>query len=257
MSGGRARAWLLGLVSVAAILLVWEALASQRLASGVVLPGPRAVAVRAWTLRSELGFELFQTLKRSLLGLLLAIVTMVPLGLMIGRIRMLARIVGPVIELLRPLPTPAIIPFVMLIAGVNDAAKIGIVFFGVMFPILLSTIGSMASLHPTTVNAARSLRLNGVERFVLVYLPNAFPQIAAGIRTSVPLALLIGVTAEMLLSTDGLGVFIRRSQESFQMVDALAGIVVLAVCGVLINRVNVWWERRLLFWSSPGNGRTS
>lgn len=238
----------LGIVSICGTLLLWEALSRIRLASGVELPSPATVALRAWQLRYELGLELLLTLRRAFLGLLLAILTMVPFGLAVGRIKQLARIVGPVIEILRPLPTPAIIPFVMLIAGISDSAKIAIVFYGVMFPILLSSISSVGSLHPTTVSAARSLRLNGLERFFFVYLPAACPQISGGIRASIPVALLIAVTAEMLLSTDGLGVFLRRKQESFQMADGLAGIVVLAVCALLINRLNMWSEHKLLFW---------
>lgn len=238
----------LGCLSLTAMVVLWTWLSQQRLSSGVVLPSPQVVAIRIWQLRAELALDLFHTLRRAFVGLLLAIVIMVPLGLLIGRVRVLARIVEPVIEILRPLPTPAIIPFVMLIAGINDAAKVGIVFFGVMFPILLSSVASVASLHPTTVNAARSIRLNGMERFLFVYLPNALPQIMAGIRASIPVALLVSVTAEMLLSTDGLGVFLRRKQESFLMADGLAGIVVLAVCALLISRFNAWSERKLLFW---------
>jgi NitT/TauT family transport system permease protein/sulfonate transport system permease protein len=239
---------ILGTISIAAVLWLWEWLSHLRLSSGVELPGPSVVAIRAWQLRSELGWELFLTLKRAFLGLLIATLTMVPLGLAIGRIQGLARVLGPVIEILRPLPTPAIIPFVMLLAGVSDSAKIAIVFYGVMFPILLSSISSVGSIHPTTVNAARSVRLTVPERFLFVYLPAAFPQIAAGIRTSIPVALLVGVTAEMLLSTDGLGVFLRQKQESFQMADGLAGIIVLAVCALLISRINLWSEHKLLFW---------
>jgi NitT/TauT family transport system permease protein len=81
-------------------------------------------------------------------------------------------------------------------------------------------------------------------------LPQALPQVMAGIRTSVSVALLVSVTAEMLLSTDGLGVFLRRSKESFQMADGLSGIALLAVCAFMINRLNVWCEKKLLFWHS-------
>ncbi len=96
---------ILGTISIAAVLWLWEWLSHLRLSSGVELPGPGVVAIHAWQLRSELGWELFLTLKRAFLGLLIATLTMVPLGLAIGRIQGLARVLGPVIEILRPLPT--------------------------------------------------------------------------------------------------------------------------------------------------------
>jgi NitT/TauT family transport system permease protein len=242
-----------GILSVASVIGGWELIAALNLSKNIDIPGALRVGERMFAIREQLGYELLQTLYRAAFGLLLAILIMIPLGIVLGRITFWARLFEPIIDLLRPLPTPAIIPLVMLIAGISDGAKIGVIFYGTSFPILLNTIDAVRGVHPTISLSAQSLRLTPYEAFYFVYLPAGLPQIMAGIRTSVSIALLIGVTSEMLLSTDGLGVFLVRSQETFRLTDGLAAISLLAICAFLINRLNLWVERRVLFWHHESN----
>ena len=248
MTQPRIKALALGIFSVTLILALWQFVAAMKLTPGINLPELTATLVRAYELRFVLLVELGHTLGRALTGYGLAVITMIPLGLAMGRSRLLDGLLDPVIEVLRPLPTPAIIPLIMLLAGIGDAAKIGIIFFGAAFPILINTAASVRGLHPMIPLTTRALRLTRLEAFVLAYLPAATPQIIAGCRISLSLALLIAVTAEMLLSTDGLGVFLQRSQETFLFTDVLAGIIVLAACAFTINRLFIALEHRLLFW---------
>ena len=213
----------MGILSVCIAIGGWELVAALKISKNIDIPGPFRVGERMFAIREQLGYELLQTLRRAGLGLFLAIVTMIPLGIILGWSGFWARLFEPVIDLLRPLPTPAIIPLVMLIAGISDGAKIGVIFYGTSFPILLNTIDAVRGVHPMVPLTAQSLRLTAFEVFYFVYLPAGLPQIMAGIRTSVSIALLISVTSEMLLSTDGLGVFLVRSQETFGLADGLCG----------------------------------
>ena len=243
----------MGILSVCAVIGSWELIAVLKISKNIEVPGAFRVGERMFAIREQLGYELLQTLRRAGLGLFLAIVTMIPLGIVLGSSGFWARLFEPVIDLLRPLPTPAIIPLVMLIAGINDSAKIGVIFYGTSFPILLNTIDGVRGVHPMVPLTAQSLRLTKYEAFYLVYLPAALPQIMAGLRTSVSIALLISVTSEMLLSTDGLGVFLVRSQETFRLTDGLAAVCLLAISAFVINRLNLWVERRVLFWHHESN----
>jgi ABC-type nitrate/sulfonate/bicarbonate transport system permease component len=149
---------------------------------------------------------------------------------------------------LRPLPPLAVVPVAMLFAGTGSAAKILVVFYSASFPILLSTIAATRSTHPVLVQTARSLGLSRWEIMREVDLPAALPQIAAGIRIAVALAILISVSSEMLLSTDGIGNFIMRAQEQFLIAQGLAALLVIAAVALAVNTALYQVERRLLAW---------
>jgi NitT/TauT family transport system permease protein len=198
--------------------------------------------------------ELGHTLLRAAAGFGLALVTMLPFGILVGRIRALGDIVEPVVELVRPLPPIAVIPVWMIFLGIGDAAKIAVVAYGASFPILINAIDAVRSLHPMLSHVARSLRLTRAERMRLVDLPAAMPRIVAGIRVSITVSLLLAIVAEMLLSTNGLGAFLVRSQESFRIDDALAALLLIVLVALLVNLTTEAIERKLLAWHHASAG---
>lgn len=238
------------LLSLAAILLFWE-IGARVLASPNVPPFSVVIASIA-THADVITAAVAQTLRRALLGLAVAIVTMVPLGILIGRIRWFGDLMEPVIDLLRPLPAPAIIPLVMLFAGIGDAAKVTVIFYTAAFPILIHAIDGIRGTHPLLHTVSRSLRLSRAEALWNVDLPSTLPAIMTGIRLAMSYAFLVAVTSEMLLSTNGIGVFLLRRQETFHIADGLAGICVIAAVGWCVNAVFLVIDRRLLHWHYAG-----
>lgn len=204
--------------------------------------------------RGVLLSELGHTLLRAASGFGLALGAMLPLGILLGRVRTLGDIVEPVIELVRPLPPIAIIPVWMIFLGIGDAAKIAVVAYGASFPILINSIDAVRSLHPMMSHVARSLRLTRAERMRFVDLPAALPRIVAGIRLSITVSLLLAVVAEMLLSTDGLGAFLVRSQESFRIDDVLAALLLIVLVALLVNLTTEVIQRKLLSWHHASAG---
>jgi len=198
--------------------------------------------------------ELGHTLLRAVAGFGLALGTMLPLGIFFGRVRILGDIVEPVVELVRPLPPIAVIPVWMIFLGIGDAAKIAVVAYGASFPILINAIDAVRSLHPMLSHVARSLRLTRAERMWLVDLPAALPRIAAGIRLSITISLLLAVVAEMLLSTDGLGAFLIRSQESFRIDDVLAALLLIVLVALVVSITTEAIQSKLLAWHSASTG---
>ena len=235
-----------GAAFLLALLVLWEL--SARAVGSPNFPGVLAVLAALRDSWPSLCEEMGVTLARAAAGLLLALVTMLPLGIFIGRVRAVGDFIEPVFDLLRPLPPLAIVPVAMLFAGVGSAAKVMVVFYSVSFPILLSAVDAVRSAHPMLGNVARSLRMSRREIMFEVDLPAALPQIAVGIRIAVALALLVSVSAEMLLSTNGIGTIIVRSQEQFRIAQGLAALVVIAVTALAINGVVARVERRLLGW---------
>jgi ABC-type nitrate/sulfonate/bicarbonate transport system permease component len=235
-----------GAAFLLALLVLWEV--SARMVASPNYPGVLAVlaALRgSWT---TVWREMGVTLLRAAGGLLLALATMLPLGIFIGRVRAVGDFVEPVFDLLRPLPPLAIVPVAMLFAGVGSAAKVMVVFYSVSFPILLSAVDAVRCAHPMLANVARSLRMSRRETMFEIDLPAALPQIAVGIRIAVALALLVSVSAEMLLSTNGIGMIVMRAQEQFRIAEGLAALVVIAVTALVINGIVARIERNVLGW---------
>ena len=235
-----------GLVVPVAILVAWQVLAWR--AGTPLFPGPWQVALSIWKLYPQIVGELGYTLMRAACGFLVAAALMVPLGILLGRLRLVGAVLEPIMDMLATLPPPAVIPMVMLFAGTGDVAKIIIIAYAASVPLLMNTYEASKTLHPMANVVARSLRLSRFEAMLHVDLPASLPMIATGVRLAVAAALLVSVTSEMLLATNGIGVFIQRQQENFQISGGLAAIAFIAVLGLIINNLVFLLEKRWLFW---------
>jgi ABC-type nitrate/sulfonate/bicarbonate transport system permease component len=242
-----------GALFSAALLLAWE-LAARAVKSPSfpdVTAVLQALAANALTLLVQMGI----TLGRAAIGFALAIGVMLPLGIFVGRTPKVGRYVEPVIDLLRPLPPLAIVPVAMLFAGTGSAAKISVIFYSAAFPILINAIDATRATHPLLLNVGRSIGLSRAEIMRHIDLPAALPQIMSGVRLGVAVALLVSVSSEMLLSTDGMGNYLMRAQERFEIAGGLAGILTIALVSLGVNTMVLRVERRLLAWHHARHGR--
>lgn len=240
------------LLLLVCVLAIWEL--GAKIADNPNVPAFSTVLEALVVDDKTIALAILQTLRRTIIGLLIAVVTMIPLGILIGRIRWLGDLLEPIIDMLRPLPPPAIIPLVMLFAGIGDSAKIVIIVYAASFPIVIQAIDGIRGAHPLLHIVSRSYRLSRFEAFWSVDLPATLPLIMTGIRLSSAFAFMVAVTAEMLLSTNGIGVFLLRSQATFRIADGLAGICVIAIIGWLINAALLQIDRRLLHWHYATTG---
>lgn len=244
-----------GLVLILLLLLGWEL--SARAIGSPSYPGVTAVLQALLNDSSTFAEQIGVTLARAAAGFALALITMLPMGVFIGRTPRVGDYLEPAIDLLRPLPPLAIVPVAMLFAGIGSAAKISVIFYTASFPLLINAIDATRATHPLLVNVARSIGLSRTEIMRFVALPAALPQIMSGIRQSIALSLLVSVSSEMLLSTDGLGNYLMRAQEQFQIANGLAAIVVIAVASLVINTVVLCIEQHLLAWHYARHGLSS
>lgn len=241
-----------GLLFLLLLLAAWEF--GARAVNSPSFPGFAAVLHALVTELPVFAEQTGITLLRAAAGFGLALATMLPLGIFIGRTQRIARYVEPLIDLLRPLPPLAVVPVAMLFAGTGSAAKIGVIFYSASFPLLLNAIDATRSTHPLLLNVGRSIGLSRMEIMRFIDLPAALPQIMSGVRLSVAIALLISVSSEMLLSTDGMGNYLMRAQEQFQIAAGLAALVLIALVSLAVNTVVHRVERRLLAWHYGRHG---
>lgn len=235
-----------GVLFLLALILVWDILA--RLSGSPNLPDVATVLAALWRESGTLSFEAGYTLGRALSGLAIAIVIGVPLGIVLGRLRLLGDLVMPAFDLLRPLPPIAVAPVAMIFAGTGTAAKIAVIAYGSVFPILITTFDAVRTIQPQLVQSARALGMTRFEIMWLVDMPSELPRVMTGIRISLALCLLISVSTELLLSSNGLGAYIMRAQQLFKIADGLAALVMIAVIGLVISVLYACVERRLLSW---------
>ncbi len=242
--------WLPGTVAVAAMLGLWEASVRGGLVSAVLLPAPSDIAATLGSiLRSEaVVAPLLQTLALMSAGYSIACVFGVALGLAMGRSDAIYRLFEPLVEGLRPIPKPALIPPLFLFLGIGLPTMLFIVALAAFFPVLINTVQGVRGIDPVLLGTARTLRLSRTRTVVKIVLPAALPMIATGMRISLGLALSLVVVAEMLAGENGVGFLILDMQRSFQIQRMYAWLAVLAALGLVLNTSFEWAERRLLPW---------
>ena len=169
-------------------------------------------------------------------------------GLLMANVRVAHAALEPAIELLRPIPLPAIIPPLILLLGIDDAMKIFAVAFAAFFPVLVNTIAGVRAVDAVAIDVARTFRTGRLRTALRVVLPAALPYILAGMRISLALALIVTVVAEMIAGSAGIGYYIMTMQYAMRAGDMYAAIFVLAALGYALNRGFVAIERRVLHW---------
>ena len=248
---GRRWAWRAGAVLVCvALVLLWQMAAQARLISPVFLPAPTKVwaALLRGVASGVILHKLAGTVLRMIEGWALASVLGVALGALIGSSRAARGWLGPTLEFLRPLPASAIIPVAIALFGLSDAMVLGVIGFGALWPMLLATVHGFAAVEPRLYEVGRVLGLSRLDMIRKVALPSAMPDILAGARLGLTVALVLAGVGEMLAGRDGLGQWILLAARSFRAPDLYAGVMLFGLLGyasaLLISAV----ERRVLRW---------
>ena len=196
----------------------------------------------------RVGSDVVPSLVRLALGYTIACIVAVAAGLALGLSPTLRRATDPIVQFLRSIPPPALLPFGILVLGVGTSMKVFIIAFVCLWPVLLNTIDGVAGVDPTLRETARVYGIGRRDRLLRVTLPAAAPQIFAGMRTSLSLALILMVISEMVASTNGIGYFVLQSQRSFAIPEMWSGILLLGILGYVLNAVFLLVERRVLRW---------
>jgi ABC-type nitrate/sulfonate/bicarbonate transport system permease component len=200
----------------------------------------------------RLGSDLVPSLLRVLEGFLLSALIGIGAGIALGGSRRLRSAFGPLLDFLRNLPPPALVPFALLVFGIGESEKVFLIVLGCVWPILLATVDGVAGIDPLTRDTARVYGIGGIGGLRYVVLPAAAPRIAAGMRTSLSLAVILMVVSEMVASTEGIGFFIVEAQRSFAIADMWSGILMLGLIGYALNLGFELLERRVLRWRRVG-----
>ena len=238
-----------GVLLLVALLVLWQVSAQHWVSSPNWPPVTRVFAALAAGLRSGELLEVFgSSLYRMLTGYGLGTAAALAVGLLMASVRLVYAALEPAVELLRPIPIPAIIPPLILLLGVDDAMKIFIVAFSAFFPVLVNTIAGVRAVDAVALNVARTFGVGRLRTALRVVLPAALPFILAGMRVSLALALIVTVVAEMIAGSAGIGYYLMTMQYALRADDMYAAILLLAALGYALNRGFLAIERRVLHW---------
>ena len=222
----------------------------------VYLPRASTVLYRMLALLQDPKFlrHVLATLQAWAVGLTLAIVISVPLGVLIGTSEVAYRMISPIIELMRPIPSVALIPLGILLWGQGFSMKVILVAYAATWPILLNTVYGVHDVDPIAIETARCFGLRQAAVLRRISLPSAAPFVFTGIRISASIGLIVVVGAELLASADsGIGSYILFvSLNGGQMDSVLAGAAIAGMVGVIINSILAMIDRRLFAWRYMG-----
>ncbi|WP_199484771.1 ABC transporter permease [Actinomadura craniellae] len=197
---------------------------------------------------AELWTAVGHTLQGWAISFALATVIAVLLGIAVGSNAVLYAATSAVIEFLRPIPSVALIPLVVLVLGTGLQSKVFLATFAATWPVLVATIYGMRDVEPVALETARSFRARPRDTLLSVVLPGAVPYIAPGLRVASTTALILCVTAELVIGAPGLGQSITVAQAGGQYQLMYAFIIATGLLGVLLNLLFVALEKRLLRW---------
>jgi sulfonate transport system permease protein len=233
-------------------IAAWQLIANLRLVSPVFLPGPDkawAALVRGFS-GGDLAAKLIGTLEHMAYGWLAASITGIALGALIGSSKVMRAYIAPSLEFLRPLPVSAVIPVAIAMLGLTQGMALFVIAFGAIWPIMLATIHGFAAVEPRLYEVARSLQMSRTSVIGKIALPSALPDILAGMRLSLTVALILSVVCEILAGLDGLGQWVLLSARAFRSADLFAGVILLGATGYLTSIAMSLVEQRLLAWQT-------
>ena len=241
-----------GVLALICAAALWEVIARLGVLNRLLFPPLSRIVTAFFELiaSGEIPGQIGRSMERAAAGYFLAAAVFIPLGVAMGLFERIHRALEVVIETLRPIPPPVVIPIAMLFFGIGDGMKIFVIFFSCAWPILLNTIDGVRNIDRLLVDTARTFGLRRAKMILKVVLPAAAPQIATGLRISLSITLILVVISEMVGSTDGIGYFILNAQRRLKIDQMYAGMLALALLGYVLNQLFFLCARLFLPWQN-------
>jgi ABC-type nitrate/sulfonate/bicarbonate transport system permease component len=247
---------LLPTLTVVAVVVAWEAFVRLRGIAPIYLPAPSSVLVYLWrmTIDGSLPYNLGITLLRIFVGFAVAAAAGILLGVLMGMSRTIARVADVWIAALYPLPKISLIPLLIIWLGTGEAYKIVISAISAFFPIVISTYAGIRQTDRGLIMAAKDLGASPRQIQMKVVIPAAVPSIFAGLHLGMGVAIILVVAAEMIggSSQGGMGWLLISSGQVMATEKVFASLIVLAVVGAIVIKLQQWVDRTVAPWAHRG-----
>lgn len=247
---------ILGAVGMIGLILLAELLPRTGLVPHRYFPTSSEIGSALVDQITDPGFwvALVDTVQGWALGLLIAASAGIVVGVVIGSTHFLRELTASTIEFLRPIPSVALIPLAVLLFGTALESKLLLVVYASFWPMLIQVLYGVQDVDPVAKETARVYRLGFWARVRYVTWPTALPYVMTGLRLSAAVALILAVTAELVIGNPGLGNRLAVAQSSGAIPATYALVVVAGILGVMINVLARFVERRALRWHTSQRG---
>lgn len=252
--------WTRRLAGICVFFLAWEAAPRAGLVPADYFPPASSAAVALGGLATSPEFleQLAMTWGRTLAGLAIAIALALAMAIVTGRYQLGRRMLEPLVEMLRVLPPPALVPLCIFALGLGARLYLFIIAFAALWPVYLGAANALAATEPVQLNTGRAFGYSTWEILLKLRLPSALPEIFTGVRLAAGIALLAAVASEMLAAKDGLGFMLYDSAFTLRVADMFAVMFVVGASGVLMQglvalarRAAIGWHMRLAALREP------
>lgn len=245
-----------GLIGIVVFLGIWELLPALGIVQAAYLPPASEVLA---TLVLDLTLTAFwvavgETLLAWFIGLLAAVLLALVLGLVIGMSPFLRRATNSTIEFLRPIPSVALIPLAVLLFGTKIESSLMLIIYACFWQVLIQVLYGVADVDNVAMQTARSYGFSRFQRIRDVIFPTMLPYLMTGIRLGAAVALILAITAELIIGSPGLGKEIQLAQSGGAIAGMYALIVATGLLGVVINLCMRVVEKRVLSWHASVRG---
>jgi sulfonate transport system permease protein len=233
-----------------AVIGSWQLLADSGIFSPVFFASPKRTyeALVALHLRGDLWRQLASTCLRMAYGWGLASLLGIVIGAALAQSGRFRDYFEPTLEFLRPLPASAVIPAAILFLGLTPEMAVTVIAFGAIWPVLLGSYHGFSNVDQRIAEVAALQEMRPIEYIWKIALPGALPDIFAGLRVNLAIALILAVVVEIQAGLTGLGFNIMIAQRLFRTPELYAGIFLLGLVGFVTTQALLAVERRLLRW---------
>jgi NitT/TauT family transport system permease protein len=233
------------LLVLVAVWQIWGAAVSP-----LILAPPSAIVARLIELwrDANLALDIQTSAIEFALGFLVAALVGVVIGLLSGNIRMISRIIDPLISAIYAMPTIALAPLFIILLGIGIASKVVVVALACFFPIVLTTIAGVRSIDRNYWDVGRVFRLTTLQAVMKITLPSSVPFILSGLQIAVGRGLTAVLAAELFGARNGVGLLILKSSSLFDTAAVYVGILIFAFSGIVLTKFVSLLERKVAPW---------
>jgi len=242
---------LAGVVSVPLFLILWQIVSMSGLVNIRLFPPPTVVVEALWrsAVSGILWTDLGMSVSRVVIGYAAGASAGIVIGLITGRYELASCLLGPVFQLLRPIPPVAFVPVVILWFGLSEYGKWFLVFWGVFFTVWMATHLGVQRVDERLIRAARCLGTPERRLIRAIVLPAALPVIFVGLRSAIAVSFYTLVAAELAGTFAGLAYRIDLAQQNLQMGQMMGGLVMLGIVSAIADRGFAYISRKVIWWT--------
>jgi len=242
---------ILGTASTVIFLTIWEMLGNiLQVINPMFMSAPSLIAKAAWQMfaSGEIYNDLWVSGIEFFWGYILSVIVAIPFGIAIGWYKKFAYICDPFVNAMNATPRVALLPLVIIWLGIGIMSKIGIIFLGAVFPLLINTRDGVKTTPANLLTAARSFGASEWQIFRSVVLPSTVPFILTGLRLAIGRALIGVMVGELYAATAGIGFMITVAGATFQTDKVFVGVLIFAISGMALTEVVDRYEHRFDKW---------